>query len=288
MTLAGPDTDKTAVLEAILEKVSSYLLSSLVSRWTKTSYVIPKDSNSQKKLQMTIEAMGSLSISKLQYFRKLEKFLDLNSLWSPFLISNKCEIKETGFLRRFGTSRFFPNPKASVTGKLHVFEIEEGIFLIVAEFTSRSSLLRTFRRFIIAPEIELLIAEHDELARQLLVQVIQPSFEIEIQNLAINSMALRDIADEWGQISGLRCLVTTETAGVEGLETVAITGENVLSGADELKSAKKMASSLKSIGPWIGIETDNFSVNIYEGMRFERFILEDLSRLKAVLEVEED
>jgi hypothetical protein len=249
--------------------------------------VIPKDSDSQKKLQMTTEAMGSLSKSKLQYFRKLEKFLTLNSPWSPFLISNECEIKETGLLKRFGTTRFFPNPKASVNGKLHVFEIEEGIFLIVAEFASRSSLLRTFRRFIIAPEIEMLIAEHDELARRLLVQLIQPTFGIEIQNLAINSMALRDIADEWGQISGLRCLVTTETAGVEGLETVAISGENVLSGADELKSAKKMASSLKSIGPWIGIETDNFSLNIYEGMRFKQFVLEDLRRLKGVLEVED-
>ncbi|MFW9915600.1 MAG: hypothetical protein ACFFGZ_08305 [Candidatus Thorarchaeota archaeon] len=288
MTLAGPGTDKTAVLEAVLEKVSSHLLSSLVSRWTKASYVIPEDSDSQKKLQMTMEAMGSLSKGKLQYFRKLEKFLTLDSPWSPFLISNKCEINKIGLLRRFGTSQFFPNPKASVTGKLHVFEIEEGIFLIIAEFSSRSSLLRTFRRFVIAPEIEMLIAEHDELARKLLVHVIQPTFGIEIQNLAINSMALRDIADEWGQISGLNCLVTTETAGVEGLETVGISGENVLSGADELKSAKNMASSLKSIGPWIGIETDSFSVNIYEGMRFKQFVLEDLRRLKEVLEVEED
>ncbi|MFQ5979493.1 MAG: hypothetical protein ACE5OZ_15305 [Candidatus Heimdallarchaeota archaeon] len=285
--LSGPFKEKTEVLENILSKISSFHLSHLITSWTKTSHTIPDDITSQEKLELIIENVGGVSRSKFQLLLKLEKFLTFTSPWSPFLICNEFHFKQIGLLRRFSTKEYYPNPKAAVRGKLHSFEINPDIFLIVAEFSSPSSLLRSFRRFAITPKLNLLLAEHDSLARKLLTNLIQPTLKLELNNLAINSMVIRDISKDWPLISGLTSLVTTETAGVEGLETVSISGENVLLGAEELKSAKEMISSLMSIGPWVGIRTENFSLNIYEGLKFQRFDLEDLHRLKEILEVED-
>ncbi|MFX0116269.1 MAG: hypothetical protein ACFFB3_17095 [Candidatus Hodarchaeota archaeon] len=287
MMLSRPQEDEITVLESTLEKIPSFHLTYLATKWSKTPQRIPEGLNGQQKLKALHDIIGSISKSKFQHFRKLEKFLTFDTTWSPFLIGHEFVLHQVGLIKRFSAKEYFPNPRVAVNGKLHSFEIEPGIFLLVAEFSSRSSLLRTYRRFVIVPELNLMLAEHDSLGRKLLTDLLQPFLNLKLDNLAINSMVLRDISKEWTEISGMTSLVTTETAGVEGLETVAISGTNVLSGAEELKSAKEMASSLLSIGPWVGIKTVNFTLNIYKGLKFRRFVLEDMRRLKEILEVED-
>ena len=285
--LSGPERDRMAILERIFDRITPYFLSQLISNWTKTPYKIPPDLDGRRKLDTALQTLGSLSRTKVQALRKLEKFFTFNCFWNPFLIADELDYKHDKLPKRFKTERYFPNPRISVNGFIYSLEIDPGIFLIVVDFSSRSSLLRTFCRFVLFTKLKLFLVESNPLSREILISLIQPALGLNLQNPPINSMTIRAISQNWSRILGLTFLVTTETAGVEGLETVSIAGKDVLPGSDELKTHRKMDNSILSLGPWVGIKTDSFSLNIYEGLKINRFVHDDFQRLKGIFEEED-
>ncbi len=285
--LSGPQEDRNAVLESIFDKIPSFLLSYLIKEWTMQSHTIPTGLSAREKLETTMDLLDGLSRSQIQTLRKLEKFITYDCVWSPFVVREGLEFTKSGFLEKFSTKEYFPNPRVPINGKLHSYEIEAGIFLLIADFSSRSSLLRTFRRFILIPELNFIFSEHDELGQKVLLTLVQKALGVIVENLPFNSMVIRSISKDCSIVKGLTFLVTTETAGVEGLETVSVLGSDVIPGAEELKVSKEMGTSVLSLGPWIGVKSENFEVDIYNGLHFKRFKLEDLKIIAETLSEED-
>jgi hypothetical protein len=112
---------------------------------------------------------------------------------------------------------------------------------------------------------------------------ITPTFGINNpQEIRINAMRIRKLAKNGSETPvKLTLLVNNQTAGVEGLETLTLVGENIIRGIQTLKDRQEVDLKAESIGPWIEIETDSIKLEMAKGLKIKNMKKEALDLLSS-------
>ena len=189
------------------------------------------------------------------------KIMEWDSYWQPYQITLKENWKDL-LLALNGSSwpvKNFLKSAAKARGVLHIVEICNNVILIAPEIVSRSASTRGMFRILIFENFAFIQVEEDNISSKIFTEYFSPVLELEEENIKeirINAMRIRNLAKKITPIK-LTLLVNNQTAGVDGLEQITLTGKNVLRGIHTLKDRQEVDLKADSIGPWIDIETVN-------------------------------
>jgi hypothetical protein len=167
-------------------------------------------------------------------------------------------------------------------GILTLREVFPNVIFLAAEIISKSINIRgTYRYLFLYPQNVLLAEHRDEEGEKLLYQYIAPTFQTsDLSEIKINAMRIRKLAKNGIEMPiKLTMLVNYQTAGVEGLETVTLTGENIIRGIQTLKDRQEVDLKAEAIGPWIEIETNSLKLEMSKGVKIKKFSSESLGIL---------
>ena len=153
-------------------------------------------------------------------------------------------------------------------GTLHILELFENVILIAPEVISRSATTRGIFRIIIFNGIALIQDDEDHISKNFFIEYVLPILDLsedEIKEIRINAMRIRSLARKITPTK-LTLLVNGQTAGVDGLEQITLTGHNVIRGIQTLKDRQEVDLKADSIGPWIDIETNVLRFTMGKGI----------------------
>ncbi len=198
------------------------------------------------------------------------KLLEWASYFLPFQVPLKEKWKEI-LLVLNGSSwpvKSFLKSNARARGTLHVLELFEGVLLIAPEVVSRSATTRGIFRILLFNDIALIQDDADQVSKNFFKDYLLPILELteeEIKEIRINAMRIRSLARKITPIK-LTLLVNNQTAGVDGLEQITLSGHNVIRGIQTLKDRQEVDLKADSIGPWIDIETTSLRFTMGKGI----------------------
>jgi hypothetical protein len=198
------------------------------------------------------------------------KLLEWTSYWSPFQITLKERWKEI-LLVLNGSSwpvKNFLKSNVRARGVLHILEPFENVLLVAPEVISRSATTRGIFRILIFENIVLVQVDEDDISKNIFMEYLSPILELseeEIKEIRINAMRIRNLARKITPIK-LTLLVNNQTAGVDGLEQITLSGHNVIRGIQTLKDRQEVDLKADSIGPWIDIETATLRFTMGKGI----------------------
>ena len=76
-------------------------------------------------------------------------------------------------------------------------------------------------------------------------------------------------------------LVNNQTAGVDGLETITIAGDNIIRGIQTLKDRQEVDIKADALGPWTEIETPSLKLEIGKGIRIKKISFSTIELLST-------
>ncbi|MHA2239564.1 MAG: hypothetical protein ACXAB2_14545, partial [Candidatus Hodarchaeales archaeon] len=84
-------------------------------------------------------------------------------------------------------------------------------------------------------------------------------------------------------ISSLKIRISLETSGIEGLQNIIIEGENVIRGVETLEQRHEISLQFMQSGPWVGVGTVEFQMEIGKGVKIHQLESNAFKRLNTVL-----
>lgn len=198
------------------------------------------------------------------------KLLEWSSYFQPYRIPLKENWKDL-LLVLNGSSwpvKSFLKSNVRARGILHIQEIFEGVVLIAPEVISRSATTRGVYRIILFSNIALIQVDEEQVSKTFFMEYLLPILEVtdeEAKEIRINAMRIRGLARKITPTS-LTLLVNNQTAGVDGLEKITLSGQNVIRGIQTLKDRQEVDLKADSIGPWIDIETTSLRFTMGKGI----------------------
>ena len=198
------------------------------------------------------------------------RIFDCDSYWIPYKFNdgNPSHWKEV--LLALNNSSWpvktFVKSTVRVRGRLNVTELSKNVLLVAPEVVSKSINIRKIFRIIIFEGYALV--QDDEVSKKFLHEYIGPIFDLSEENfkeIRINAMKIRKLAQKIIPTK-LTLLVNNQTAGVEGLEELTLTGQNVIRGIKTLKDRQEVDLKAESIGPWIELESEDLKFKMGKGI----------------------
>ncbi|HKZ41938.1 MAG TPA: hypothetical protein VJ044_13320 [Candidatus Hodarchaeales archaeon] len=169
-------------------------------------------------------------------------------------------------------------------GRIVVREIVPDTILVAAEVISKSTNIRGIYRYLMLLKGEILLVEDvDEDGERLYTNYFMPTFKItDPSEIKINAMRIRKLAKN-GVESPIRMtiLVNNQTAGVDGLETITIAGDNIIRGIQTLKDRQEVDIKADALGPWTEIETPSLKLEIGKGIRIKKISFSTIELLST-------
>lgn len=182
---------------------------------------------------------------------------DLDSiLWKVYKVEVKLPkdkiIAEDG--NAWPVKRYVSAGGIRARGTLHVSEIAKDKLWIIAEVISKSINVRGMFRYLLFIEEDkgiILVEDTDQDGEKVFQEFILPTFKLEnAKENRVNAMRVRKLAKNGTETPvRLTLLVNNQTAGVDGLETITLTGSNVNRGIITLKDRQEVDLKAESIGP---------------------------------------
>lgn len=198
------------------------------------------------------------------------KLLEWTSYFLPFQVPLKEKWKDL-LLELNGSTwpvKSFLKSNVRARGTLHILELFDGALLIAPEVISRSATTRGVFRIVLFNDIALIQDDEEKVSKNFFKDYLLPILELteeEIKEIRINAMRIRSLARKITPIK-LTLLVNNQTAGVDGLEQITLTGHNVIRGIQTLKDRQEVDLKADSIGPWIDIETTSLRFTMGKGI----------------------
>ena len=198
------------------------------------------------------------------------KLFEWTLYWLPFQIPLKEKWKDL-LLALNGSSwpvKNFLKSNVRARGVFHVREVFENVLLIAPEVISRSATTRGIFRILIFNNIALIQDEDDHVSKAIFLEYLIPILEVndsDIKEIRINAMRIRGLARKIIPTK-LTLLVNNQTAGVDGLEQITLSGQNIIRGIQTLKDRQEVDLKADSIGPWIDIETNSLRFTMGKGI----------------------
>ena len=84
-------------------------------------------------------------------------------------------------------------------------------------------------------------------------------------------------------ILSLKIKISLETSGIEGLRHIIIEGENVIRGVETLEQRDEISLEFMQSGPWVGVGTNDFQLEIGKGIKIHQLESDSFKRLNTVL-----
>ena len=209
-------------------------------------------------------------------FTNQAKILNWDCYWKPFQFDLQENWKKL-ILSLNGSSwpvKSFVKSNVKVRGILHVSELSKDVILIAPEIISKSAKYRKIFRIIIHGKFALSQIDKNSYTQNIFLDYICPLFNIQsdqVKEIRINAMKIRKLS-KIVTPTMLTLLVNFQTAGVQGLEHLTLTGDNVIRGIKTLYDRQEVDLKADSIGPWIDIESDKIRFTMGKGI-----ILKDTS-----------
>ncbi len=217
------------------------------------------------------------------------KLLEWSSYFLPYQVPLKEKWKDL-LLVLNGSSwpvKSFLKSNVRARGTLLIQELFNDVILIAPEVISRSATTRGVFRIIIFDNIALIQDDEEQVSKNFFLEYLLPILDLsdeEIKEIRINAMRIRSLARKITPTS-LTLLVNNQTAGVDGLEKITLSGQNVIRGIQTLKDRQEVDLKADSIGPWIDIETKTIRFTMGKGVLLVDGLTDDLIEvLKSTLE----
>lgn len=207
---------------------------------------------------------------------KEQKLLNWDCFWKPFKV--QLEKRVTSTLLKLDNSSWpvksFVSTNVRVRGIIRITPIGENLFLLAPEIVSKSSAQRKIFRMIIYNEFVLIQVDEDSISEKIFLDFLCPMLEVKqdnVKEIRINAMKIRKLAKKIRPIK-LTLLVNHQTAGVEGLEELTLTGKNVIRGIQTLKDRQEVDLKADSIGPWVDLESEYLGYTMGKGVKLKSLI----------------
>ena len=214
-----------------------------------------------------------------------EKFIIDDVLWKPFKVDSFAPSEE--FLLQNNTvwpvKKFITSKGIRARGRVDISEILPNTLLIITEIISKSINIRGWYRFLVLVDDNLVFVESKDESNKIFQEYIVPTFKVQNPSeIKINAMRIRKLAKNGSEAPvKLTLLVNNQTAGVDGLETLTLTGENIVRGIQTLKDRQEVDLKAESIGPWIEIETKSIKLEMSKGLKIKSMKKEALNLLSS-------
>lgn len=214
-----------------------------------------------------------------------EKLIINDVLWKPYKVDSFSPLNEFFNLNDavWPVKKFISSKGIRARGRIEVVEILPKTILIIAEIISKSINIRGWYRFLVLYDANIILTESIDEGIKVFEKYVTPTFGINNpQEIRINAMRIRKLAKNGTEAPvKLTLLVNNQTAGVEGLETLTLVGENIIRGIQTLKDRQEVDLKAESIGPWIELETNSIKLEMAKGLKIKNIKKEALDLLTS-------
>ncbi len=280
---------------SFLDQFPTYVFTELISKWQNSPLELePSGLLSDSNIETTKSILLSLSSNRLSHLQKLAATLNLTDVWwHAYQLSNPLSLSKIR-LRPQGIdlSKHLPEDASKITAKFMLIDHCEHALLLVIDFSSRTRSLRDCYRFIYLPSINKILLEKKDLAVDLLKTELLPylsSTPEKYSSKPIRARLIKKLAispddpQHRLNISFLKIRISLETSGIEGLQHIIIEGENVIRGVETLEQRHEISLKFMESGPWVGVGTTDFHIEIQKGIKIHQLETDTFMRLNTVL-----
>lgn len=191
------------------------------------------------------------------FWKVYQTNIDLDDPWEEFILSLNGKSWPV---------RSFIKCKTRVRGEQSCFELAKGVFLVAFSVRSKSPKLRNIFRIVVTKSFALIQNDQEGVSKRLFSELILPKFNLkESKEIRVNAMKIRKLI-KIVTPTRLTLKVNFENAGVEGLESLILTGSNVIRGIQTLKDRQEVDLKADSIGTMVELESENLCFVIGKGL----------------------
>lgn len=216
-----------------------------------------------------------------------DRILKWDFYWKLYEFNIKKNWKNT-LLALNGSSwpvKSFIKSNAKVRGLIHSLEVSDDVILIAPEVISRSINSKFIFRIIVFDNHALVQEDVDKVSLKLFLNFLCPIFDIKpdnsnVKEIRINAMKIRKLSKHITPVR-LTLLVNNQTAGVEGLEQLTLTGDNVIRGIKTLADRQEVDLKADSIGPWIDLASESLQFTMGKGIKLNNHTNEVFNIIKS-------
>ncbi len=280
---------------SFLDQFPTYVFTELMRKWQSTS--INLESNglfSKENVEKTKSILHSLSSNRMSHLQKLAGTLALTDIWwQVYQLSNPISLSKIRLRpQEIDISKYLPEDASKITGKFTLIDLCEHALLLVIDFSSRTRSLRECYRYIYLPSINKILQEKKPLASALLEDELLPylsSTPEKFSSKPIRARLIKKLAispddpQHRLNISLLKIRISLETSGIEGLQHIIIEGDNVIRGVETLEQRHEISLKFMDSGPWVGVGTTDFHIEIRKGIKIHQLETDTFMRLNTVL-----
>jgi hypothetical protein len=211
------------------------------------------------------------------------EIMEFTSYWKPFHVTIESNITFPDLHGKVWPVKNYIKTNVRVRGMLHVKQLFKDIWLICAEVVSKSTNIRGFFRFIILENLILVENDEEGINFTIFQEYLCPLLKInKVKEIRVNAMRIRSLAKK-GTPTRLTLLVNNQTAGVDGLDRITLTGENIVRGIQTLQDRQEVDLKADSVGPWIEVETKELEYRMGKGVFVKETSTTTFEMIKATL-----
>lgn len=245
--------------------------------------------------EATVKLAQSVSSNRFKELRKLSRFLDFSDIW--WMVYHIPRTRQVSNLLELDTSnldvtKYSPKNGPKINGKIIVQELSEHAVFVALEFQSRSKFLRRAFRHLYLPFAKIILVEPQDQAIEVLKNEFLPFITQEPNQLTpkrANARFIKNLTKMHKDdgiplvLTHLKIKITLETSGIEGLSEIIIQGSDVIRGAETLEQRHEISLKFMNSGPWVGVGTEDFIIEVGKGVKIQRLEKSSLRSLSAVL-----
>jgi len=280
---------------SFLDDFPTFVFSNMINKWKNiTIELAPNGLFSDENKSIVKPILEELTKSRLNQLLKLSMILKLTGTWwKVFQITKPKPLSQIRSRpMEVNIISYLPSEETKIKAKFSLIDLCEHAILFAIDLTSRTRSLRDCIRFIFLPTINRILVEQKPLSSSLLKGEILPYLSTkpdEISSKRIRAQLIKRLAtspndsEHRSNILFLKIKVSLETSGIEGLQHIIIEGENVIRGVETLEQRHEISLQFLQSGPWVGIGTNDFQLEIGKGVKINQLESDSFKRLNTVL-----
>ncbi len=280
---------------SFLDQFPTYVFSELVSKWKNSPIELQANGIfSKENKETSIAILQELSPTRMKQLIKMASTLQLtNTWWQAYQLKEPRPLSEIRLRpKAIDINKYLPNVASKVKASFSLIDLCEHAILLIIEFSSRTRSLRDIFRFIYLPSIHKILIETKSISSDLLKGELVPylcSAPDKISSKPIRARLVKQLAvspddpQHRLEISFLKIRISLETSGIEGLEHIILEGDNVIRGVETLEQRHEISLQFMQSGPWVGVGTKEFQLEIRKGIKIHQLEADTFKRLNTVL-----
>ena len=280
---------------SFLDHFPTYVFSELISKWSKSPLELqPNGVLSEENKETTITFLKELSASRMKQLVRLADTLKLtDTWWQAYQFTEPKPLSEIRLRpKTIDIGKYLPDISSKINASFSLIDLCEHAILLNVEISSRTRSLRDSFRYILLPSIHKVLMEKKSISYDLLEKELIPflsSAPEKVKSKPVRARLVKQLAvspddpQHRVAISSLKIRISLETSGIEGLQHIIIEGDNVIRGVETLEQRHEISLQFMQSGPWIGVGTKEFQLEIGKGIKLHQLEADAFKRLNTVL-----